>query len=1625
MIAKGKIMDNTQAFNALLNTYRDNADNTRQQGDCFEHLTKIFLEHDATYKAIFKHVYFWGDWAKDNNQKVQDTGIDLIGERYDGGICAIQCKFYDARTAIQKSDIDSFLSLSSKDIFTHRLFVDTTAVPWGGNAEDAIKNQNPTVEKLGITDFTDSNIDWEHYLNTKQVQHTKKTLRPHQKTVLKKTAEYYKTHSRGKLIMACGTGKTFTSLRIAEQQAGAGKTVLYLVPSLALMAQTIREWFYDCEIGINAISVCSDTKVSTAHRNNDTVDISTNTIPITVTTESTKVSQWAEQIKNDKMNVVFATYQSIQVLSDAQNTHAMDAFDLVICDEAHRTTGVTLHDKAESHFVKVHDEDYIQAKKRLYMTATPKVYTDNVKIKAKKADAELSDMGDISKFGETIHTISFDYAVENNLLTDYKVLVLALLESAVDKEFQELLADADNDLGIEYTTKLVGCYKALCKTDVQDDKITDKNPMRRGVAFAKDIKLSKDITKQFPNIAKAYKDRVNDSTQTPLDIEMDHIDGTFDADNRKKCLSWLQDDTDDTICRILSNARCLSEGVDVPTLDAVMFLHPRKSEVDVVQAVGRVMRKAPNKKMGYIILPVTIPAGMNPSKALDNNERYKVVWQVLNALRSHDERLEGKINRMGLGGDIKDKIEIICKSDIFPSTKTPSPNKKSADTQNTDSLDGTAPDTDPPTAPEQSAFAWQDAVLQAIRAKLVDKCGTREYWEDWAKDIADIAKTHIARIKNKIDTHADAKSHFDAFLHEMRDDLNPNISENDAIELLAQHLITKPVFDALFDGYAFTKNNPVSVAISTVLDSIQSASLDAENESLYGFYNSVKRRVADTKTVDERQQLIIRLYDKFFKTAFPKATQQLGIVYTPTQVVDFIIHSINDILRDEFDTEIGANGVNILDPFTGTGTFVTRLLQSGLIKPQQLEYKYKHEIHANEIVLLAYYIASINIEQVYTDIMGKNGHPLKTAPFEGICLTDTFQMYESEDMIQKLMPDNSERRKKQKNLDIRVIMGNPPYSAGQKSANDNAQNMVYPDLDKRIEQSYVKHSTATNKNALYDSYIRAIRWGSDRLGDCGVMGYITNGGFIESNSMGGLRKCLQDEYTNLYVFNLRGNIRKNMKNKSSGEGGNVFDVQVPVAITLFVKNKNAQKIGNVYYYDIGDNLDKRQKLHRIKALKSIDGIRRTTGFDTIIPDKHNDWINQRDDSFYDHMPMGDKATKGKAETQAIFKNYSRGLATSRDTWVYNNSKTKLINNVKNTIDFYNAECDRYQQSDKTTPIKDFVAYGNTKISWGRQNLKDAERNKPYAFMPQSVMQSAYRPFCKQWVYYHKDLNDMIYQLPKIFPMETHIPNRCICVSGDKFFITDTLPDLHFVGDAQLFPLTLYTPNAGSDLLKSGAGDYIPTHGITDYAHTHFSYADYKPTKNDIFYYIYGVLHHPDYTKKWETNLTKSLPHIPKVKTSDAFKAFAAAGRALAELHIHYESAEPYAVNYRDKNGKPSTVLDPSHELTPEHYTVEKMKFAKSGKDTDKTTIIYNDHITVCDIPLGAYDYMVNAKSPIEWVMDRQSIKTHKDSQITNNANDYAHETLNNPKYPLELLLKSITVSLETQKIIKTLPELDF
>lgn len=1628
------------ALSSLLDHYRQSSQSEREKGTYFEELMLCYLRNEATYRDLYSEVWTYGEWAALQGLDKRDAGIDLVAKTQGTGeIHAIQCKLYAEDYRLQKSDIDSFFTASGKKPFTHRVIVSTTN-HWSTHAEEALRDQQPPVSKIDLNDLENSQIDWARYQpKAAPVLKVKKQLHPHQQQALDAALSGLQVADRGKLIMACGTGKTFTSLKIAEALAGKGKRVLFLVPSLSLLSQTLTEWTQESATPLHSFAVCSDSDVGKKRqKDDDSVQTFTHELRYPATTEPSRLAaEMAKRHDTAHMSVVFSTYHSIDVISRAQKEHGLADFDLIVCDEAHRTTGATFGDDDESNFVKVHDAAFIRSAKRLYMTATPRIYGDSAKAKAEQGSVALCSMDDEALYGPELHVITFSEAVRRGLLVDYKVIVLSVEESHVSRRIQALLKDQDNQLKVDDAAKIIGCWKALAKQGLTEELNGDHEAMKRAVAFCQVIEVnkgakthkvsSKNIAGMFQAVVEAYQASEENEAASTLACEADHVDGSMNASEKEAKLAWLKADAADDTCRILSNVRCLSEGVDVPALDAVLFLTPRNSQVDVVQSVGRVMRNAPGKKRGYVVLPVVIPAGVEPHDALADNKTYAVVWQVLQALRSHDDRFDAMVNKLDLIGRDTSKMEVVAITD-----KIQKKSEKAKGPKNKDAGKGAFTIGEPEPKrygkEDQTALPFEIGEIEkAIYAKLVQKVGNRHHWEDWANDIAKIARTHIDRITAIVEDPANEKERaaFNTFADELRDDLNGSISDGEVIEMLAQHLITKPVFDALFKDYSFAQHNPMSLAMQGVLDVLQEHRLDKEADTLQRFYDSVKMRAEGIDSSAGKQRLIVDLYDKFFTNAFPRLRDKLGIVYTPVQVVDFIIHSVAHILKTEFGQTLGSKGVHIIDPFTGTGTFITRLLQSGLIAPEHLPHKYKHEIHANELVLLAYYIAAINIEAVYHGIVGGTYQP-----FEGICLTDTFQLYEKEDMVDVLLEENSGRRKRQKQLDIRVIVGNPPYSIGQGSQNDNNQNVSYPGLDRRIEKTYAARSEATLSKGLYDSYIRAIRWASDRIGNAGVIGFVTNSGFLEKSAMDGVRKCLADEFSSIHIFNLRGDIRKNMLSKGRAqEGGNIFasGSMAGIAISLLVKNPNSAAHGKIYYHDVGNDLSREEKLEIIAKFASLDGI---PDWQEVIPDDHGDWLRQRDSGFAAHVVLGDKKNDGLK----LFDNYSLGVSTNRDAWVYNANQEKVVTNMRAMIGFYNAEVERLNRAHpgldrkgREAVLDGFINTDASRISWTRALKQELAKNNSFEYQAGCLTPSLYRPFTKQWLYFNRTFNEMVLQMPKIFP-RPGIENLAICIAGVgaragfSVLIANALPSLDTIEKGQCFPLYLYDEgaqnvSANDELFPTAdAGQLKRRDAITDAGLAHFceAYPGEAISKEDVFYYVYGLLHSLDYRERFADNLGKELPRIPRVKTVTDFWSFSQAGRKLAGLHLNYESVEPY----------PLVIDSAGKKLVDADFRVEKMRYGKKGKDKDLTTLRYNDKITLTGIPVEAYDYIVNGKPALDWVVERQGVKTDKDSGIVNDANDWAIETMGNPRYPLELFQRVVTVSLETMKIVRALPPLD-
>lgn len=1616
------------SFQKILDKYRKIAFSERDKGDRFERLMQAYLKTDPKYASKFKHVWMWNEFPGKIDLGGGDTGIDLVALTHEGDYWAVQCKCFQEDSLIDKPAVDSFLSTSSREFkneqmqttrFTQRLWISTTN-RWGSNASEAIRNQNPPVTRINLFDLVEAPVDWdklEDGVHGEAARTPKKTLRPHQKQALEQTHEHFKENDRGKLIMACGTGKTFTALRIAEHETDGKGLILFLVPSIALLGQTLREWSADANEPINAIAICSDPDITKQKKKNeDTDSFSVVDLAFPASTDSDFILHQFEQIKKNGRNgmtVVFSTYQSIEVIARAQKVllkNDFPEFDLIVCDEAHRTTGVSLAGEDESAFTKVHDADFIKSKKRIYMTATPRLYDDNTKSKAAEADAILCSMDDKALYGEEIYRIGFGEAVERELLTDYKVLILTLNDKDVPPAVQRMISDGEYEINTDDASKIIGTINALSKQFLGDDGITkeaDPEPMKRAVAFCANIATSKKISATYNTANEAYLSQLpTEKKQQMVTTEAKHMDGTMAAPERDQMLAWLKEETPENECRIITNVRVLSEGVDVPSLDSVLFLSARNSQVDVVQSVGRVMRRAPGKKYGYIVIPVVVPADVEADKALDDNERYKVVWTVLNALRAHDDRFNATVNKIELNRKKPNNILVGRPEYSFDEDGNAWEVNE----------DGGGYET-PKDISRQLALQFEQ-LQSVVFARMVKKVGDRRYWEDWAAEVAQIAERQIERITYLIENRKEQRQAFDNFLKGLQKNINPSISEGQAVEMLAQHIITKPIFEALFEGYSFTETNAVSIAMQTMLNALQEKTLAEESDKLQKFYDSVKRNISDLDNAEAKQQIIIRIYDNFFKTAFPRMVERLGIVYTPVEVVDFIIHSVNDVLKQEFGRSISDENIHVLDPFTGTGTFISRLLQSGLIQQKDLERKYHHELHANEIVLLAYYIAAVNIENAFHDQIGQNKD---YEAFEGIVLTDTFQLGETDDsqkLFSEMFPQNSERVQRQKKAPVRVIIGNPPYSVGQKSANDNASNQEYEKLDKRIAETYVAESITTMNKANYDAYIKAFRWSTDRLDkkNGGIIGFVSNGAWLDGNTTSGFRKVIEKEFSSIWVFNLRGNARTQGELRQK-EAGNVFGggSRTPIAITLLVKNPNtiANK-ATIHYHDIGDYLSREEKLAIVKKFKSVGSKQMT--WKTLQPNEHGDWLNQRNDLFGEFIPIADKSNTEKP----FFNLNSNGIVTNRDAWVYNSSYNSLSDNMKGMIAFYNSEVERFVEAKKSNPdleAKDFVSTDPKRIKWVQNLFRDAQNGLKLEFQSSEVIVSLYRPYFKQNLYKHRNFVWSPYLQNSFFP-EKSSQNLLICttgIAGTKEFtslITDKMPDIQLLANGQSFPLYYYEErekNSPSLFDAAGESEYIRRDGVSDFILERAKKIYGKNVgKEDIFYYVYGILHSQDYRAAFANDLKKMLPRIPLVEDVRDFWKFSKAGKKLAELHINYEEIPPYEG------------VEVSGESSG-NFKVQKMRFPKKGQ---QDTIIYNSKIVVSNIPEKAYEYVVNGKSAIEWIMERYQVSTDKKSGIKNDPNDWANE-VGNPRYILDLMLSIINVSVQTVEIVEGLPKLEF
>ena len=1287
------------AFKEVLTQIRRESRDSKELGDRFERLVVQYLREDRQYR--------WKDaklWPK------KDYGIDIIAHDNTGERWAIQCKCHKDDAMLEYGgNITNLWPAADAEKIRNKMIV-TTATP-SANLDRQCRMTGTRIVRYA--DLESSPIEWS--ADSRQIRAREPhKLYGHQKEALRDCLAGFGKHDRGQLIMACGTGKTITALHIAEKQVGTGGLALYLVPSISLVKQTMQEWAWNANVRHRYIAVCSDGTVR------DREDISVTDLAGPVTTDPAILQKQYRIAPDDAMLVIFSTYQSAEVV---QRALAGRKVDLIIFDEAHRTTG----GKGKS-FALAHDDANISAEKRLYMTATPRIY--------KRAGVtEGYSMDNVDVFGPVFHHLRFSKAIREGILSDYKVVGLKVLAEDLDKARAD--ADENAEFTLEEECKMASIYGAI----QQQEEDREPNLLRRVLVFHNKISQSKRFEMAFPKIVK----RVNEGNGPAMEVR--HVDGKSRARDRSGTISWLKGgsvtgaatDRADSMAtgpdvRVVSNVRCFSEGVDVPALDGVVFFEPRQSVVDVIQAVGRVMRRAPGKSEGYVIVPVVVSRNEAIQKVIDRDKSNKLILQIAEALRAHDDRIDRFFNQAALHVNMGKSAK-------------PTPN--------------------PPTPPPQIR-----EVFDVLPATLLD---TGFYWDEYGRKLGEKAAMVALQAKNRSETTYRAA--ISALHNNLRDVVGDTVTRSDAVSAVAQHLVLRPVFQTLFGR----SENPVWRAFDHVVDRLD---FHAELEELEDWHKIMKYHVENISSPQAKQTVISKIYGNFFN-GFDKR-QAKTIVYTPVEIVDFIIHSVQHVLRTQFGT--GFDGaVQVLDPFAGTGIFLARLMESGHLGRRLDEA----DLSFGENKLLAYYTACANLETAQEELSGNR------TPFDGGSYVDTFTIppdwrslkmdgraHEQAEITDPLFQRMRDVRDRQRDAHVHVIMGNPPYSGGQKTANDDNQNTAHPELEAKITKTYVDRipDAIYQKRAVKNEYVKALRWASERIGESGIIGFIMPSAWITGNAEAGIRACLYEEFTDVYCFDLLG------QKGISGHGRNVFEYRgtseggttVATSIVILVKNPAKEK-HEIHYASLSKNeYEGEQKRGKVKELKDISRVE----WRTITPDSYHDWLNQRgkmSPEWNGMMTMGSKDGKRGKSDSVLFKHYLPGLGTGRDAWVYNSSAIELTKNMKRHIDYCNSQDpNNFNKNPKYAAWNPYLANELRKLN--------AECKQPKLNIS-NIRMSLYRPFFKQRLYYDKTFVQ-VHHVANHFP--NNVKNMAILVpdktKGDfSSIITDTAPERQVITNEQCFP----------------------------------------------------------------------------------------------------------------------------------------------------------------------------------------------------------------------------------------------
>ena len=1436
-------------------------DTTQEKGRQLERAAHLYLLEQQEVDDV----YTWRDWAHKQEISANDIGVDLVAIR-DGQPWAVQCKHW-ARE-VSWNDLGTFIG-TLNDVSLGFAGGYLIAGGISRTAADRLANSAKPVVVIPAAHLADY-LDLPAGPRPPSAPHT---LRPYQTEAVTHALQGLDQHGRGKLIMAPGTGKTTVAAHIATRM-GKGALILFCCPTIALLDQSIRAFRRDCP-DLHACAVVSDAAVG---REEDGLSV----LAFPATTKAEDLLSFTPRA--DKINVVFATYQSLAVIAQAQRKDFPE-FDLAICDEAHRTAGVsTAEDDA---FRLIHDNQKIRARRRLYMTATPRVFDvreEQRKVLDEDLTIRLYDMSDEAVYGPTLYEYGMRRAINDGYLSPYRLVVIAVDRTAVQEQLREYLA-SEGAHSLDDTTKLIGLAHLVSGrvTDERGESITVR--AKRGIVFLNRVSRAEKVAKDFAGICR--------STTGVSNLDIRHIDGRMSAWEKRALIDWLAEQGEEV--RILANAKVLGEGIDVPALDFIAFLDPRESVIEVIQAVGRVVRRAEGKTHGLIFVPLVISGDQSLDDVFEGGP-YKTLWRVLNALAAVDDGFLSRLRLKMLRGQAQ-----------------------------AEAGDEDAGDEVIVVAPPSIKTELLEQLREHLRLKVVRSLRLgREFLLDWAAETAQLAQALKREVVAAVQKDAQMQSAFAELKEALRAFLREDASDQDAIDLIVQYVLIHPIFDAIFE-----RRGAIDELLHQFFGRFKSF-LANNAPALPGFYARARERAAGLRDEAERQEFLRHVYTHFLSVAFRETAEALGIAFTPLALVEFVVRFADRLTRTHFGRGLEDEGVVILDPFAGVGTFIA--MAAAIMDGEKLKGKLaRGEVWANEILLLPYMAAAKNIESTIARLTGD-----AQAEFSAALWSDSFRVMEyyygqAQPQLPEVVPPLYRAHiAAQLAARVNVILTNPPWRGGRKSENEANPNAVYPNLRRRIAETYARPAPYMPRllSALYNTSIQALRMASDRLRE-GVIGFVMDNGWLKSSSGRGVRQALREEFDEVYVYDLRGDARTSGETRKQ-EGENVFGEQSRSGVCILMavrRTSSGSHQGRIYYRTVPDYADLETKFGQLKAdAENPDRI----PWQTLTPDRQHDWLAQGREGYETLVGLDE-----------IFGLETFGLKSHRDRYAWNFSADELGAHMKRLIGAYNDHVARLPEMG--TDLEGWIERDPRVIKWDRSLKQKLLQKVRGEFLAARIYPGLYRPFVPMFAYFDAVFNAQTGKLAQVFP-DAQARTPCIVVSGPSTkgvfsaLCCDRLPDYGLLGSTLVYPLYRYAE-------KSALLALPPELNISQAVLDRFRSAlgDGDIGAEDLFYYALGVLSTPSYRQEYANDLARERPRIP---IHPAFRGIARAGRALAELQMGFERLAPLDLELEG---------DPNAPLQRARY------------DRAEDCVVVNGCWKLSGFPPEAVRYRVGAYHPVEWL----------------------------------------------------------